>query len=704
MRALLRAHWPMALLTVAAAILLFTQLGRNYLWEDEGDTAVLARSILHHGVPVAWDGVTFSDPDYGQRLTSGFVMVSHPWLQYYAAAASFALFGETPWAARVPFAVAGLATIVVVYLMMIALVGNRRAAFSAAALLVLDVQFLLFSRQARNYSFNALFTCLLIWQFHRLTSWKQGAIFAGLAVVLFHAHPIGLAALAALAALTLTRRFASVRRWFWPAAIAVSIYVTPWLLLSRRGYGQNLKPLDGFREFIPRLLQFIVEWGSVAPIVGLIVLYLALHVRRSARRAGDRRGGGERRLTPEERSFVATCAAVAAAEAIVMAITHSRDDLWIEGLHQAPALIPIAMMLTGLFVMKISGSSRKTWVALMLVLGFTRLGQLGAWTAWAEPALTRQADQLVTFHVANTLPGRVLRTTQVHYVTSLGEDDNPGVIARISMFLGEHAAPGDVVVTNVEWEALYFHTGLPQGIKVASSFPIYPAARAANLPSYVFGPAGVRWIVWRRAWPAFFAEQNIEDVLRQIKEAGMAARLVATVPETLYENRENVHFHRFARGSYVYPVPHDLPDVQIYHVETFGEAIGFYRQALTSHPDDLHVLDDLGVALVAMGRVDEAVPVFQHAVDVAPRDARAQRNLANALFDRRDGAAAAEHARRAVALGPNDPAAHDVLGRALAVQGQLAPAIREFERALQIDPRYAEARQHLARARQLQRE
>ena len=41
-------------------------------------------------------------------------MISRPWLQYYVAAASFAVFGESPWAARFPFALAGLATILLV--------------------------------------------------------------------------------------------------------------------------------------------------------------------------------------------------------------------------------------------------------------------------------------------------------------------------------------------------------------------------------------------------------------------------------------------------------------------------------------------------------------------------------------------------------------------------------------------------------------
>ena len=40
----LRAHWPLLLVLGLAAVLLFVSLGRDYLWADEGDTAVLARA------------------------------------------------------------------------------------------------------------------------------------------------------------------------------------------------------------------------------------------------------------------------------------------------------------------------------------------------------------------------------------------------------------------------------------------------------------------------------------------------------------------------------------------------------------------------------------------------------------------------------------------------------------------------------------
>jgi hypothetical protein len=80
--------------------LLSIHLGADYMWLDEADTAVLASNILKFGVPKAWDGVSFIDSDMGARENDELVMVSHPWRQYYIAAASFALLGENNVAAR----------------------------------------------------------------------------------------------------------------------------------------------------------------------------------------------------------------------------------------------------------------------------------------------------------------------------------------------------------------------------------------------------------------------------------------------------------------------------------------------------------------------------------------------------------------------------------------------------------------------------
>ena len=75
---ILHAHWPITLISALGALLVFTNLGSDYLWEDEGDTAALASNILKFGVPKAWDGAAFLDSDRGARLNAELVMVTHP--------------------------------------------------------------------------------------------------------------------------------------------------------------------------------------------------------------------------------------------------------------------------------------------------------------------------------------------------------------------------------------------------------------------------------------------------------------------------------------------------------------------------------------------------------------------------------------------------------------------------------------------------
>lgn len=48
-------HWPVVIVAAVASFLLLSNLGADHLWEDEGDTAVLAANVLKHSVPIAWD-------------------------------------------------------------------------------------------------------------------------------------------------------------------------------------------------------------------------------------------------------------------------------------------------------------------------------------------------------------------------------------------------------------------------------------------------------------------------------------------------------------------------------------------------------------------------------------------------------------------------------------------------------------------------
>src|SRR5436309_4590638 len=281
----LRQHWPFAIVALISAVFIFTNLGRDYLWEDEGDTAALASNILKFGVPKAWDGAAFLDSDHGARLNRDLVMVTHPWVQYYLTAASFLIFGQNTFAARFPFAVAGWLSILFVYLFLWRFAGSRLIDFSAAALLVSSVQFLLSVRQCRYCALNMLLVCWLFWSFFRMKSTRDCVLFVIAAVLLFHTRPYGIAPVVALAGLSLIYRpFSAQRRGIRFAAPAIALLTLPWLALSSlasSGSALNTTAAQSPGEFVERCAQAFIECTSVTPLIGsLILLILATLLMR----------------------------------------------------------------------------------------------------------------------------------------------------------------------------------------------------------------------------------------------------------------------------------------------------------------------------------------------------------------------------------------------------------------------------------------
>ncbi len=179
-----------------AALLLFWDLGEKYLWQDEANTAVLAVRMLQYGKPLGYDGVNLIGNDnfaaedvdsIGERTSSPRVAVEylirrgdlkadtawkyHPWGQFVVAAASFTLLGKTTLAARLPFALAALATVLLVYWLVRAYCGSPLMAFLASALLTTNTYWILHSRQSRYYALSSLLLLITVLAYLR---WQDG--------------------------------------------------------------------------------------------------------------------------------------------------------------------------------------------------------------------------------------------------------------------------------------------------------------------------------------------------------------------------------------------------------------------------------------------------------------------------------------------------------------------------------------------------
>ena len=196
-----RGWAPPVAIACAAALLLFWNLTDTYLWQDEANTAVLAVRLMKYGKPLAYDGRNLlsddnfvaqdpstldervRDPEKAVEdcirrgtMTRDRMWTYHPWGQFVVAGLSIALLGPTTLAARLPFALAGLATVLALYGFVLRYFRSSLMAALASALLTVNVYWVLHSRQARYYSLSSLGLVLTLIAYAR---WQQGVRWGG---------------------------------------------------------------------------------------------------------------------------------------------------------------------------------------------------------------------------------------------------------------------------------------------------------------------------------------------------------------------------------------------------------------------------------------------------------------------------------------------------------------------------------------------
>jgi tetratricopeptide (TPR) repeat protein len=120
------------------------------------------------------------------------------------------------------------------------------------------------------------------------------------------------------------------------------------------------------------------------------------------------------------------------------------------------------------------------------------------------------------------------------------------------------------------------------------------------------------------------------------------------------------------------------------------------RAELGAKAGDVTLLNKLGRAVLALGRVEEASAVFNQALTADPDLAATHVNLALASMKQGDADAAIASLRAALSITPNDARALAKLGTAYAMKGDLTAATECNEQVLAADPRHVEANHNLA--------
>ncbi|MDP3703262.1 MAG: glycosyltransferase family 39 protein, partial [Candidatus Omnitrophota bacterium] len=230
--------WVIVGLLGIAALFLFTNLDSGYLWQDEAETAVLARNTLQFGYPRAFDGRNYVAIESAIGYGPGTAWVYSPWLPFYLLAAVFAVAGESTVAARFPFAVFGCLSVWLTWRLARRLTPDRWIQRLSVALVVCSVPFLLHMRQCRYYSLTTvLLLAICLSYLHFLTQPTRGrSVWLGILVALLFHTNFGLVLPVIGAMLIHQVRWGTrmTQRWLLSAGGVGAALTVPWALAFYR--------------------------------------------------------------------------------------------------------------------------------------------------------------------------------------------------------------------------------------------------------------------------------------------------------------------------------------------------------------------------------------------------------------------------------------------------------------------------------------
>lgn len=106
--------------------------------------------------------------------------------------------------------------------------------------------------------------------------------------------------------------------------------------------------------------------------------------------------------------------------------------------------------------------------------------------------------------------------------------------------------------------------------------------------------------------------------------------------------------------------------------------------------------NNLGVALVRQGRLDEAIIQYKRALKVKPNHFSVHINLANVLAAKGRLDEAAYHYRQAIRINPSDPKPHFELGVLYGENGRIDDEIQQYKEAISLKPDFGEAHNNLS--------
>ena len=178
---------------------------------------------------------------------------------------------------------------------------------------------------------------------------------------------------------------------------------------------------------------------------------------------------------------------------------------------------------------------------------------------------------------------------------------------------------------------------------------------------------------------------------RALLGVGAAAMLAALMVSARaqaahWRNTETLWTHTLActTGNWI---AHDNLGDALLIMGRADEATVQFQEALQLRPNDAQACNNLGSILAQKNEADEAIAQFQKALQLQPQNFQAHGNLASVLFYQKGRAdEAMAQCQQALEIRPGLTQAHTILGDILLQKGQDAEAMAQYQKALQTEP------------------
>jgi len=120
-----------------------------------------------------------------------------------------------------------------------------------------------------------------------------------------------------------------------------------------------------------------------------------------------------------------------------------------------------------------------------------------------------------------------------------------------------------------------------------------------------------------------------------------------------------------------------------------------FRRATAVTKNNYLAYDNLGTALTARGKLDDAIFEYHEALRIKPDFAEAHNNLGSCLLKQGQLADAIDQFVQSLKLNPGFAEAHFNLGAALGDAGRIQDAIAHYQKAIRLKPDFTDARYNL---------